>query len=185
VRLLGLCLIGTITLVSCQKSLEKQVHEQIRTLDDARLEDEDIEVVRVRQSGSQALADVTIKTVVRLRKEGNKWVLKDVRLGDRRWESVDRILRAIHEDRCNETRQEMEQIGEGVRNYRKRHGEVPQLSSFEKLIDTLCPNYLGKVIRIDAWWNPFFYRAIGESQFELRSAGADGRLGTDDDLVSD
>ena len=43
--------------------------------------------------------------------------------------------------------------------------------------------FLPVVIRIDAWWNPYIYRVKGISQFELRSAGPDGRIGTADDLV--
>jgi hypothetical protein len=173
----------SFALLSCQKTLQDQVRDQIRTLDNAELDPEAVEVVRVRQSGKQAMAEVTIKTAVRMRKEGNKWVLQDVRLGDRRWESVDRILEAIEQSRHEQTAREMDQVKAGIEKYIQEQGEIPLAKSFDKLVDTLNPEFLPAVIRIDAWWNPYRYRVMSISQFELRSAGPDGRYNTEDDLV--
>lgn len=171
------------SLVSCQKSLNEQVRDQIRTLDSAELDPETIDVLEVRQSGDQAVAEVTIKTAVRMRKEGNKWVLREVRLGDRRWESVDRILEAIEKSRQEKTVKQMDQVTAGIKKYLQEEGKVPLVKSFETLVDTLNPEYLPSVIRIDAWWNPYRYSVMTVSEFELRSAGPDGRFGTGDDLV--
>jgi hypothetical protein len=118
-----------------------------------------------------------------MRKEGNKWLLQDVRLGDRRWERVDRILDAIEQSRNEQTGRELDQLQGGVQRYLQEEGKVPLVESFEELVDTISPEYLPVVIRIDAWWNPYSYRVKGISQFELRSAGPDGELGTRDDLV--
>ena len=183
VRLLGFLLLITVTLCSCQKTLEKQVHSQIRTLGGADLDSDSVEVVRVRKSGEQAIAEVNIKTAFRLRKEGNDWVLLEVRLADRHWESVDRILAAIEESRHEQTTDQLDQITNGINKYRQAEGEVPRVESFEELVDTLNPEFLPVVVRIDAWWNPMRYKATTDSEFELRSAGPDGRFGTEDDLV--
>lgn len=182
-RILGLSLLVSLALLSCQKTLEDQVRHQIRTLDNAELDPEAVEVVRVRQSGKQAVAEVTIKTAVRMRKEGDKWVLQDVRLGDRRWESIDRILEAIEQSRSEQTAREMDQVKAGIEQYIQEKGEVPLVKSFDKLVDTLNPSFLPVVIRIDAWWNPYRYQVMSISKFELRSAGPDGEFDTGDDLV--
>ena len=183
VKFLGLYLLLACSLASCQKSLNEQVRDQIRTLDHAELDPEDIEILEVRGSGDQAVVQVTIKTAIRMRKEGNKWVMREIRLGDRRWESVDRILEAIERSRQEQTAKEMDQVTAGIKKYRQEEGNVPLVKSFEKLVDTLNPEYLSSVIRIDAWWNPYRYRVMTVSEFELRSAGPDGKFGTDDDLV--
>jgi hypothetical protein len=78
----------------------------------------------------------------------------------------------------------MEAIQAGIRRYKDIRDEVPQVADFRELIDVLTPIYLNKVIRIDAWWEPFAYRSEGESHFELRSAGPDRSLYTTDDIVS-
>ena len=183
VKPLGLLLLLSLTLTSCQKTLEDQVREQIRTIDNAELDAEAVEVTKVKQSGKQAIAEVTISTAVRMRKEGDKWILQDVRLGDRRWESVGRILAAIEESRKEQTAREMEELKAGIERYVQTQGEVPRVQSFEELVDLLSPEFLPVVIRIDAWWNPYSYRFASASAYELRSAGPDGEFETADDLV--
>jgi hypothetical protein len=181
--MLGLVLLLSFALISCQKTLENQVREQIRTIDNAELDSEAVEVTKVRQSGKQAIAEVTITTAVRMRKDGNKWILQDVRLGDRRWESVDRILAAIDQSRREQTIREMDQVKAGIEKYIQTQGGAPRVESFEKLVDLLNPEFLSTVIRIDAWWNPYSYRVMRASRYELRSAGPDGEFETEDDLV--
>ena len=156
---------------------------QVRTLGGAELDPESVEVVKVSESGKQAIAEVNIQTAFRLRKEGTKWVLYEVRLGDRRWERVDRILTAIEESRREQTTAELDQIGNGINKYRQAEGGIPRVGSFRELIDTLSPEFLPVVVRLDAWWTPYRYEVTAESEFELRSAGPDGKFGTEDDLV--
>ncbi|HUV14869.1 MAG TPA: type II secretion system protein GspG [Acidobacteriota bacterium] len=177
-------LIGTILLVSCGKSLDKQVQEQVRTSANAELDAEAVEILSVRESGNQAIAEISVKTAVRMRKEGKHWVLDEVRLGDRRWEKVDRILAALEESRKAETLGQIDQIAHGIQKYVEDSGKVPQVMSYEELLDTLNPRYLPTVIRVDSWWKPFGYEPQGTAAFDLRSAGPDGEFHTDDDLVS-
>jgi hypothetical protein len=77
----------------------------------------------------------------------------------------------------------LDQLRAGIEAYKQEEGKVPQTESFDRLVDTLAPDFLPVVIRIDAWWNPYSYQVKGDSDFELRSAGPDGRFGTLDDLV--
>ena len=177
-------LIGTILLLSCGKSLDKQVQDQVRTAANAELDAEAVEILSVRESGNQAIAEINIKTAVRMRKEGRHWVLDEVRLGDRRWEKVDRILAALEESRKAETLSQIDQITHGIHKYVEDSGEVPQVTSYEELIDSLNPRYLPAVIRVDSWWKPFGYEPQGTATFDLRSAGPDGEFHTHDDLVN-
>jgi hypothetical protein len=171
-------------LLACGKSLDQQVQEQVRTAGNARLDAEAVEVLSVRESGDQAIAEINIKTAVRMRKEGNDWVLDEVRLGDRRWEDVDRILEALDDSRKAETLSQLGKIAKGISRYVEDSGEVPQVMSYEELIDTLNPRYLPDVIRVDSWWKPFGYEPKGAAMYDLRSAGPDGEFHTEDDLVN-
>ena len=171
-------------LLACGKSLDQQVQDQVRTAGNARLDSEAVEILSVRESGNQAIAEITIRTAVRMRKEGNDWVLDEVRLGDRRWEDVDRILEALEDSRKAETQDQIGRIARGIRKYVEDSGKVPQVMSYEELIDTLNPRYLPEVIRVDSWWKPFGYEPMGVAAFDLRSAGPDGEFHTEDDLVN-
>lgn len=37
---------------------------------------------------------------------------------------------------------------------------------------------------IDRWGTPYFFHQLGKDQMEIRSAGPDRRMGTEDDLIS-
>lgn len=172
--------------VSCGKSLEQQVQDQIRTAAGSSLDREAIEVTKIEGgTGNTALAEVSIHTAVRLERpnDSGEWTIKEVRVGDRKWEQWDRILEAINEDRKTETSTQLAALNEALERYSREQGSLPEVETFEELIDVISPRYLQTVIRIDAWWNPFRYERSGE-QFRLRSAGPDGQFGTADDLVS-
>jgi hypothetical protein len=49
----------------------------------------------------------------------------------------------------------------------------------------LNPLYVDELIRQDGWGNDIDYTVTGGSTFRLVSRGADGRLGTPDDIVVD
>lgn len=178
-----LFLVGLVVVTSCGKSLEKQVRDQVRTLDGAELDKDAVQILSIRESGSQATAEVQINTAVKMKKEGNRWTLEEVRIGDRRWENVQNILEAIEQSRAAATRRQMALVRQGIDRYISQYGRAPQVSDYTALVDTLNPDFLASVIRIDAWSNPFSFELVGESGFELRSAGPDGTIGTEDDLV--
>lgn len=172
-----------LVVLSCGKSLEKQAREQVRSLGGAELPEESVSVTSIRVTGNQAVADLVVKTAVKMRKEDGNWLLDEVRLGDRRWEKIDRILKAVESSRTSETLRQMSQVERGVEQYRETHGELPQVQNFVALIDRLSPAHIVEVIRFDAWQSEFSYRVIGPNRFELRSAGPDRQLDTEDDLV--
>ena len=183
VKRLGLFLI-LLGSFACGRSLERQIQDQVRTFDNASLADNQVEVENVREIGDHAVAEVQITTAVRLVKKDGKWVIEEFRIGDRRWERAEHILAVINEKRTGTTLQQMSLIREGIRRYADLNNQIPQVASFEELIDLLSPQFQSRIVRIDAWSNPFFYRALGVNDYVLSSAGPDGSLGTPDDLVA-
>ena len=173
------------TLSACGRTLDKQVSNQVRNLDQASFGEEEVVVRNIRQTRDSAVAEIQVSTAVKMKREQGKWLIEEIRIADRRWEKVEHILAVLKQERTATTRQHMDQISSGIRGYRERRGRLPQVYTFTDLIDVLSPAYLEPVIRIDAWSNPFFYRPLGTDGYDLRSAGPDGRLQTADDLVAE
>ncbi len=168
---------------ACGKTVEKQARDQIRTAAGASLDRDHVEILEVREHDGFAVAEVVIRTAVKLRKENDRWVMDEVRLGDRRWEKVDRILESLQLSRQEETQRRLEEVGDALLSYRNEHGRLPEVSDWSELIDALTPRYLKDVFRIDAWWTPPSFHVTDEGRFVLRSAGPDSRMGTADDIV--
>ncbi len=179
------CVLIALGCFSCTKKIDQQLWEAIRTFGDSSLKDDDIEVENIQQMGNHAVAEITIKTAVKLAKKEGRWIIEEVRLGDRRWEKTDHILAVINEKRDETTRRQLDLISRGIQDYNGVHGQVPQASDFMKLIDILTPEHLDQILYIDAWSNPFIYRFLSTSTYDLRSSGPDGKKGTDDDLTTE
>ena len=174
--------LSLLFLSGCAKSLEKQIAEQVRTFEKASLGEEQVEVRNIQRSRGQAIAEVQITTAVKLSEKEGKWIIEEVRIGDRRWEKAEHILAVIGEKRSQTTVGQLELISESIRSYQQVNAQVPQVATFEELTDLLSPRFLHPLIRIDAWSNRFSYQATGTHAYDLKSAGPDGHLGTTDDL---
>ncbi|MFQ5741400.1 MAG: type II secretion system protein GspG [Acidobacteriota bacterium] len=182
-RWVKLSLLFVLVLPACGRSLEKQTRDAIRDLDGLSLSKNDVEVVQVSRSGDFAVAEVKVKTALKLKKNKGEWVVEEIRMGDRRWEKADHILALLREKRTETTRKLLGRLKAGIEHYSSAQGEVPQVADFESLVDLLAPRYMDGVVRLDAWSRPFFYQSLSARGFDLRSAGPDGAMRTADDLA--
>ncbi len=158
------------------------MQEGVRRFDTAEFSKKQVKVDKIKYLGSNAVATVTVTTAVKMIKEDDQWVIDEVRIGDRRWEKAEFIIAVLNERRTARTRSDLNTLSSGISQYRSQHAKLPTAKNFEELIDALAPDYLGQVTRLDAWSNPFSYRAVSASTYDLRSAGPDGRIDTADDL---
>ncbi len=78
----------------------------------------------------------------------------------------------------------MQKLADGIRKYRASHGALPAARDIVTLTDTLHPNYVSELIRLDGWGRPLSYEA-SDGAFRLSSNGADGRRGTADDVIQE
>jgi hypothetical protein len=148
------------------------------------LEKKDIEVVNIIQvSGSEAIADTTLKTAFRLEKVRGKWAVREVRLGHGQWEKVSDLVQTLEVVKIEETRQLCDRIAEAIRRYQEANGALPVFKNYIGLSDLLSPTYLTPLIRLDAWNRPFEAERTGSNTIVIRSAGPDGRFGTKDDII--
>ena len=172
-----------LALTSCTKKLDRQVQETVRQFDNALLSSDKVEVLSVQESGDHVLAEIKVATAVKMVKREGTWIIEEIRIGDRRWEKAEHILALINEKRSETTRQQLDRLSKEIERFADLNQQVPQVTSFERLIDVLSPDYLDEIIRIDAWSRPFSYRRLSPDGYDLRSAGPDGKLGTPDDLI--
>jgi len=86
--------------------------------------------------------------------------------------------------RISATRMSIENIGTAVEMFETENGSFP--SSLKQL--TLATEERGPLIDedslADSWGNEFQYKQVGQFEYEIRSAGPDGQMGTEDDLFN-
>jgi len=179
----SLALLSVFALAGCAKNVNRQIKEAIAHFDNLDLSEDEIKILSAQELGSSAVAQVEIKTAVKLVEKNGKWVVDEVRIGDRRWEKADHIRAVLRSQRTETTRKQLQSIGAGIRRYLERQGALPQASDFQGLVAVLTPQYLPEVVMLDAWSNAYAYRRVSPQAAEVRSSGPDGLFGTQDDLT--
>lgn len=155
----------------------------LSNLDQARFGEGQVRIEKVRRTGNHAVAEVTLKTAVKLTREDRTWVIEEIRLGDRRWERMETILAALDEERSLRTRSDLRLIDSAIGRYLRERGEMPPAESFHQLMDYLAPEYMQPTTELDGWFNPYLFRALSAKDYDLRSAGPDGIARTPDDVT--
>ena len=172
-----------LPLLACGKSLERQIVDGLSNLDQARLGDGQVQIEKVRRTGNHAVAEVTLKTAVKLIRKDRAWVIEEIRVGDRRWEKLETILAALDEERSLRTRSDLKLIDSAISRYRSDRGELPPAGSYRELMDHLAPDYMQPTTELDGWFNPYVFRNLSARDYDLRSAGPDGIARTSDDVT--
>ncbi len=171
-----------ILTMGCGKSLERQVQDQVRRLDGANWSKENVTVSDAKVVGDQATAEITVRVPARLERTDGRWYIREIRLDDRRWESLDRILAALEELRLNDARSQLDAVAQAADRWIREGGSLSDVGSYVELVDRLSPAYLPDVIRVDPWGTPYRLVAAAGNSWRIVSAGSDGKLGSDDDL---
>ncbi|MDT4898182.1 MAG: Type secretion system protein [Acidobacteriota bacterium] len=142
--------------------------------------------VRVREvsvTGSSALVVAQVETAFRFVKgDDGKWRVAEIRTGDNRWEDVETLVRAVNTEKAERARAELETLAVALEAFRRERGFYVVAADEGVLVDHLNPRYLARVIRVDPWHKPYLYEGT-QASFTLRSAGADGKENTPDDVV--
>ena len=142
--------------------------------------------VRVREvspMGSSALVVAQVETAFRFDKGADgKWRVAEIRTGDNRWEDVEQLVRAVNREKAERARAELETLATALEGYRRERGFYVVAKDEGALVDHLNPRYLARIIRRDPWHKPYLYEGT-QTTFTLRSAGADGKENTPDDIV--
>lgn len=134
-------------------------------------------------SSPSSLAEALIAVDLRIvRSPQTGWTVTELRTGSRDWVSLGTLVAAANGEKARRARADLQAMARALEDFRtERHAYVVS-DSHAVLIDHLSPRYLKRVIRLDPWNQPYQYRGDSGS-FTLRSAGADGKENTPDDIL--
>jgi Type II secretion system (T2SS), protein G len=161
----------------------KEARQLIAHVAGIQLPSDAVRIKDVSAMGNSTVVTAQVETAFRFVKGDNdKWRVAEIRTGDRRWEDVDTLMKALNIEKSALAHAELETIATALESYRREHGAYPELKSEGELIDRLNPRYLARIIRVDPWHQPYSYEGT-RTGFVLRSAGPDGKADTGDDVT--
>jgi hypothetical protein len=161
----------------------KEARKVIARMAGIELPSDAVRIKDISAMGNSAVVVAQVETAFRLTKgEGGKWRVAEIRTGDRKWEDVDTLVRALNNEKAARARSEMEAVATALKAFQRERGFYVVSDSMSALMDHLSPAYLTTVIRVDPWHQPYQYEG-DRGGFTLRSAGADGKPNTADDIV--
>ena len=161
----------------------KEARRLIARMAGIQLPSDAVRIKEVSAMGNSATVVAQVETAFRFDKGGDgKWRVAEIRTGDRRWEDVDMLVKALNAEKTARARAELESIATALESFRRDRGSYLESKSEATLIDNLSPHYLARVIRVDPWHQPYEYEGTSTS-FVLRSAGPDEKANTADDVV--
>jgi len=161
----------------------KEARKLIARLAGIELPSDAVRVKEVSSSGNTAIVVAQVETAFRMVKgDEDKWRVTEIRTGDRRWEDLDTLMRALNVETTARARAELESIATALESFRRERGSYVESNSEAALIDNLNPRYLARVIRVDPWHQPYEYEG-SRTSFVLRSSGPDEKPNTPDDVT--
>ena len=160
----------------------KEARRVIARLAGIELPSDAVRIKSISPMGNSAVVVAQVETAFRLVNDKDKWRVAEIRTGDRRWEDMDLLIRALNAEKTSRVRAELETIATALEAFRRERGSYVEAKTEAALVDFLSPRYLARVIRLDAWHRPYEYEGNRES-YVLRSLGPDGKSGTPDDIV--
>src|SRR6202158_377183 len=161
----------------------KEARKIIARMAGIQLPSDAVRIKDISSAGNSAVVVAQVEAAFRLVKGDNgKWRVAEIRTGDRRWEDVDMLMKALNVEKTALARAELESIATALEFYRRERGSYVEAKSEARLVDLLNPRYLNRVIRVDPWHQAYEYEGT-RNGFTLRSAGPDGKPNTSDDVT--
>src|SRR5205085_2295059 len=133
----------------------KEARKLIAQMAGINLPSDAVRVKEVSAMGNSATVVAQVETAFRFDKGSDgKWRIAEIRTGDRRWEDVDLLVKALNAEKTSRARAELESIATALESYRREHGFYLESKTEAALIDSLNPRYLPSIIRVDPWHQP-------------------------------
>jgi len=161
----------------------KEARRLIARMAGIQLPSDAVRIKDVSAVGSSATVTAQIETAFKFDKGSDgKWRVAEIRTGDRRWEDVELLTKALNNEKTARARAELESMATALEAFRRERGGYLAAKSQAVLIDNINPRFLSRAIRIDPWHQPYEYEGT-RSSFTLRSAGPDEKPNTGDDVI--
>jgi Type II secretion system (T2SS), protein G len=187
ISLLALMASGTLFVVASAGAAgdlsPKEARKLIARMAGIELPSDAVRVKDISVTGNTGVVVAQVETAFRVVKDDKgKWRVAEIRTGDRRWEDLDTLMKALNVEKTARAHAELELVATALESFRRERGSYLESKSEAALIDSLNPRYLARIIRVDPWHNPYEYE--GErANFVLRSNGPDGKPNTPDDVT--
>lgn len=160
----------------------REARKLIARLAGIQLPSDAVRVKSISSFGNSAVVVAQVETAFRFVNQNDQWRVAEIRTGDRRWEDLDLLVRALNAEKSSRVRAELETIATALEGFKRERGSYVEAKSEAQLIDFLSPRYLSRVIRLDPWQRPYEYEGTCAA-YVLRSVGPDGKSNTADDIV--
>lgn len=182
--LVAFCLLLALAYVQAASDLSpSEARKLIANMAGIKLPSSAVRVREVSMLGSSAVVVAQVETAFRFNKGSDgKWHVAEIRTGDNRWEDVEMLVRAVNTEKAERARAEMETLATALEAFRRERGFYVVAKEEGALVDQLNPRYLPVIVRVDPWHKPYLYEGT-RSSYTLRSAGADGKENTPDDVI--
>ena len=181
----GACLlmVSALLLAEAQGRLDAaRARDLLRHLGGGELPKDQVRIKRLLPglTGSEMVVEAQIETAFRFARTDAGWQPVEIRLGDRKWESLELVAEAVRREKIRRTTALMQQLAAGLEAYKRDHGGYIVTEDFLKVLDQLPPQFAA--LRNDLWGSQLIYRGTA-SGYQLISAGPDEQSGTADDLL--
>src|SRR6266581_8166096 len=128
----------------------KEARRLIARMAGIQLPSDAVRIKDIDAMGNSAVVTAQVETAFRFVKgDKDEWRVAEIRTGDRRWEDVDMLVRALNVEKTQRARAELESIATALESYRRAHGFYIEAKNEAALIDRLSPGYLNEIIRLD------------------------------------
>src|SRR4026208_908762 len=74
---------------------KKMARNQIAGVGGITLDQKDNDIDSVNQDGGSAIAEARVRAAFKLEKVNDAWLVREIRVGNRPWEKIEDILRAL------------------------------------------------------------------------------------------
>ena len=180
--LMVVCLLAVCYAQAASDLSAKEARRLIARVAGIELPSDAVRIKNISALGSSAVVEAQVETAFRFVKgDDGRWRVAEIRTGDKKWEEIDLIVRAVNAEKAARARAELEALATALEAFRRERGFYVVSESETVLTDQLSPRYLARVIRVDPWHRPYQYEGARDS-YLLRSVGADGEADTGDDI---
>src|SRR5918911_2813015 len=114
-----------------------EARKLIATLAGIKLPSNAVRVKDISEMGSSATVVAQVETAFRFVKEDGKWRVAEIRTGDRSWEDVDLLLRALNAQKAERARAELETLATALEAFRRERGFYVAADDEGVLLDQL------------------------------------------------
>ena len=130
ILLVAVCGVVITTTRAAGDLTPKEARRLIARMAGIQLPSDAVRIKEVSAMGNSATVVAQVETAFRFDKGGDgKWRVAEIRTGDRRWEDVDMLVKALNTEKTARARAELESIATALESFRRERGSYLESKS--------------------------------------------------------